>query len=146
MSQAGRAPLRLPVGRVAVLLGPPQARAELMAALDDAGGRCASGHSGVAVRRLRPGGEPAVDARLDALAGAGRDRATIVLLDRLTDGLSARDRRAVLGGARTVAAAGAAVLVDDAEPVAALAYADVALRVGGDGEAALEELDRWGAA
>jgi hypothetical protein len=146
MSHAGRLPLRLPVGRVAVLLGSPQARAELMAALDDAGGRCAEGHSGVPVRRVRSARDTAVDARRDALAEAGRERATIVLVDRLTDGLSARERRAVLGEARAVAATGAAVLVDDAEPVAALAYADVALRVGPDGAPALEELDRLGAA
>lgn len=146
MSHAGRAPLRLPVGRVAVLLGSPQARAALMAALDDAGGRCAGGHSGVPVRRLRCGRDTTVDTRLDALADAGRERATIVLVDRLTDGLCARDRRAVLGAARKVAAAGAAVLVEDAEPVASLAYADVALRVGPDGTPALEELDRPGAA
>jgi hypothetical protein len=39
-----------------------------------------------------------------------------------------------------VAAAGTAVLVDDAEPVAALAYADLALRADADGSLVLDEL------
>ena len=79
-------------------------------------------------------------ARLDALAAVTRDRPAILLVDRLTDGLDAAGRRTLLAGLAHVAAAGTAVLVDDAEPVAALAYADLALRADADGSLVLDEL------
>ena len=57
----------------------------------------------------------------------------IVLVARLTDGLTAGDRQTVLAQLRTLAATGPAVLVDDTDPVAALSVADGALRAGMDG-------------
>lgn len=146
LSESPRAPLRLPVGRVAVLLGPACARADVLATLDDATARCGAGHDRVAVRRLRAAGGASATARLDALAEAREERPAVVLVDRFTEGLSAGDRRRVLSALREVAGTGAAVLVDDTEPVAALAYADVALRVGGAGAPAVEEIDGLGAA
>ena len=131
--------LRLPVGHVIVMLGPTVARRRVMNRLDDSSGRCAGGHD-AAIRRL--GARPAdpVSDRLAALDAARADRAAIVLVDRLTDGLSAPERHTVLAGLRAVAETGVAVLVDDADPVAALAVADCALRVQPGGEVAVEEL------
>jgi hypothetical protein len=141
-----RPPLRLPVGRVAVLLGPACARADVLATLDDATARCGAGHDRVAVRRLRAAGGASTTDRLDALATARAERPVVLLVDRFTEGLSAGERRRVLAAVRGAAEAGTAVLVDDPEPVAALAYADVALRVGGGGAPAVEELDGLGVA
>ncbi len=64
----------------------------------------------------------------------------MVLVNRLTDGLDAADRRTVLAALRVLAAAGPAVLVDDADPVAALAVADGALRAGADGSVQVDAL------
>ena len=120
--------LRLPVGDVTVLLGPAAARQRVMAALDDDSGRCASGHAEVRVHRLAAGAQDGVRQRIAAVEAVAQQPATIVLVDRLTDGLASPDRRAVLAALRPVATAGRAVLVDDADPVAALAVADGALR------------------
>lgn len=132
-------PLRLPVGHVTVLLGEAVARRRVMNRLDDASGRCAGGHD-AGVRRV--GARPAdpVAERLAALAAVREEHAAIVLVDRLTDGLSAPDRRTVLTGLRAVAEKGVAVLVDDIDPVAVLSVADGALRVGPGGELAVAEL------
>ena len=46
----------------------------------------------------------------------------------------------VLAEVRTLAAAGPAVLVDDVDPVAALAVADAALRATPDGSVAVDDL------
>ncbi|MGY1600773.1 hypothetical protein [Geodermatophilus sp. SYSU D00815] len=126
--------LRLPTAQVTVLLGADRARREVMAALDESTGRCAGGHGDVQVRRLAAAGDLAQ--RLAALAGA-RD-AAVVLVDRLTDGLGSAERRAVLAAVRAVAGSGCAVLVDDDDPVAALAVADGALRAGTAGELSVE--------
>jgi hypothetical protein len=131
--------LRLPVGDVTVLLGPTVARRRVMNRLDDAGGRCSAGHD-AAVRRLGARAVEPVGERLAALRAVADRRPAVVLVDRLTDGLAAADRRAVLAGLRDVAAAGAAVLVDDVDPVAALAVADGALRVDAAGGVAVAEL------
>ena len=128
--------LRLPLGSVTVLLGPALARRRMMAELDESTGRCASGHDGGAVRLVAHPDDSVAD-RLEALAAAGRSRATIVLVDRFTDGLAARERGAVLRGLAAVAA-GRAVLVHDCDPVAALAVADGALRVDRAGGPAYE--------
>ena len=128
-----RVGLRLPVGDVTVLLGPAVARRRIMAALDDDSGRCASGHSAVRVQRIAARDGDDLRRRLDALDDAQSSGTTIVLVDRLTDGLASRERRAVLSALRPVATAGRAVLVDDADPVAALAVADGALRVDAAG-------------
>ena len=133
-----RTPLRLPAGRVAVLLGPDAVRAGTMAQLDEATGRRDGRPS--PVQRVRARRDARLADRLDALSAAARDRPAILLVDRLTDGLDAAGRRAVLAGLAGVAAAGTAVLVDDAEPVAALAYADLALRTDADGSLVLDEL------
>ena len=133
-----RTPLRLPAGRVAVLLGPDAVRAGTMAQLDEATGRRDGRPS--PVQRVRARRDARLADRLDALAAVTRDRPSILLVDRLTDGLDAAGRRAVLAGLAGVAAAGTAVLVDDAEPVAALAYADLALRADADGSLELDEL------
>ncbi len=120
--------LRLPVGDVTVLLGPAGARRGVMNALDDASGRCASGHASVRVQRLAARDGDGVQQRLEAIEAVAGQDATIVLVDRFTDGLPAPDRRRLLAALRPVATAGRAVLVDDTDPVAALAVADGALR------------------
>jgi hypothetical protein len=125
--------LRLPVGDVTVLLGPAAARARVMAALDDESARCASGHGTVRVHRLAARDGDDLRRRLDALDDARHSGTTIVLVDRFTDGLPSPERRAVLSALRPVATAGRAVLVDDSDPVAALAVADGALRVDAEG-------------
>ena len=130
--------LRLPVGGVTVLLGPDPARRFVMQALDDSTGRCASGHSAVRVQRLTAAGHETVAERLEALGSAGQGAASIVLVERVTDGLAAPDRRAVLAAVRGIAAPGRAVLVDDADPVAALSVADGALRTDSAGNLATE--------
>ncbi|MBM7804337.1 ABC-type uncharacterized transport system ATPase subunit [Geodermatophilus bullaregiensis] len=132
--------LRLPVGDVTVLLGPPGARRGVMSALDDASGRCASGHASVRVHRLAAHASDGVHERLDAIEAVAGQGATIVLVDRFTDGLAAPDRRRLLAALRPVATAGRAVLVDDADPVAALAVADGALRADPAGGLAPEPL------
>lgn len=121
--------LRLPVGEVTVLLGPAAARRDVLAQLDDGSGRCASGHDAVGVLRLAVPAGHGLASRLAVLTAAGTSRASIVLVDRLTTGLTTADRRTVLGRLPALAAGGRAVLVDDDDPVAALAVADAALRV-----------------
>ncbi|MGY1669204.1 hypothetical protein [Geodermatophilus sp. SYSU D00710] len=130
--------LRLPLGQVTVLLGPERVRRHVMAALDESTGRCADGHGAVPARRLSSSAAEGIGPRLEALAQAGRDGAAIVLVDRLTDGLTAADRRTVLAAVRPLAGPGCAVLVDDADSVAALSFADGALRAGATGELSLE--------
>ena len=120
--------LRLPVGDVTVLLGPAEARRRVMAALDDDSGRCASGHAALRVHRVAASAGDDVHRRIEAIEAEHGAGATIVLVDRLTDGLASPDRRAVLAALRPVATGGRAVLVDDDDPVAALAVADGALR------------------
>jgi hypothetical protein len=123
--------LRLAVGEVTVLLGPSPARRDVMARLDDGTGRA----SGGAARVVRLAAHPRTDLerRLAAVRTAGSAGAAIVLVDRLTDGLDADGRRAVLAELRVMAGGGAAVLVDDADPVAALAVADIAVRTDDGG-------------
>lgn len=120
--------LRLPVGGVTVLLGPAGARAETMAALDPDSARCAGGHASLSVLRLTAAPGDGVQHRLDAVERAYAGTASVVLVDHLTDGLAANDRRSVLTALRPVATAGRAVLVDDGDPVAALSVADSVLR------------------
>jgi hypothetical protein len=55
-------------------------------------------------------------------------------------GLDDAGRRTVLQALRSVARTGTAVLVDDVDPVAALAVADGALRVGADGSIGADDL------
>ena len=74
------------------------------------------------------------------MSDAAERRPSLVLVDRLTDGLTGPERRTVLTALRRLAATGVAVLVDDLDPVAALATADVALRVGADGSLAADSL------
>lgn len=123
--------LRLPTGEVTVLLGEPIVRRRLMDMLDHTSGRADSG-AAVVVRRVGADAADAADgvaARRRRLEDAGDDdQAAIVLVDRITAGLDAHGRRAVLGVLATVAARGAAVLVDDDDCVAALALADGTLR------------------
>ena len=88
----------------------------------------ASGHSAVRVQRLAAAADDDVHRRIEAIESVREAGATIVLVDRLTEGLAAPDRRAVLAALRPVASGGRAVLVDDDDPVAALAVADSALR------------------
>jgi hypothetical protein len=126
-----------------VLLGPALARRRVMAELDESTGRCASGHDAAGAVRLVAHPDDSVADRLEALAAAGRSRATIVLVDRFTDGLAGRERGAVLRELATVAA-GRAVLVHDCDPVAALAVADGALRVDRAGELGFEPIGEPG--
>jgi hypothetical protein len=109
--------LRLPTGEVTVLLGEQIVRRRLMAMLDD---------TSAPARRVTAGPGDGVAERRRRLEDAGD--AAVVLVDRLTDGLDATGRRAVLGALGGVAARGAAVLVDDDDCVAALAVADGTLR------------------
>jgi hypothetical protein len=135
-------PLRLPVGSVTVLLGSALARHRVMNALDESSGKCGSDHA-VQVRRLTADRDDDVASRLDALEAVRGGSASIVLVDRFTDGLTARDRRAVLARLQDVAD-GRAVLVHDTDPVAALAVAKSALRIERTGRLVFEpvgELD-----
>ncbi len=125
--------LRLAVGEVTVLLGPAPARRDVMARLDDGTGRVPDGGGAVRVARLAAHPGTDLDGRLAAVRSAGETGASIVLVDRLTDGLDAGGRRVVLAALRRIAGGGAAVLVDDADPVAALAVADGAVRTTADG-------------
>ncbi|GAA4970370.1 hypothetical protein WHI96_24315 [Pseudonocardia tropica] len=131
--------LRLPTGSITVLLGPSVQRRRTMNRLDDASGRCADGHDAV-VRRLGARATESAADRLATVDAARRGPTAMVLADRLTDGLDAQDRSTVLSALRAVAADGVAVLVDDIDPVAALAVADGALRVDERGEVRAEEL------
>jgi hypothetical protein len=116
--------LRLPTGEVTVLLGEQIVRRRLMDMLDDSSGTSAG--ASVAVRRVGADAAEGVATRRRRLEDAGD--AAIVLVDRVTDGLDAHGRRAVLGVLASLAARGAAVLVDDDDCVAALAQADGTLR------------------
>ena len=124
--------LRLPAGRVTVLLGPAAARHAVLDALDPASARRPGGPA-CGVITVSSGPTRSVDERLAALRHAAEHRPAIVLVARLTDGLTAGDRQTVLAQLRTLAATGPAVLVDDTDPVAALSVADGALRAGTDG-------------
>jgi len=129
--------LKLPVASVVALLGPAPVRSAVCGALDEDSARCADGHGGLGVVRLTaPALEPLTD-RLARVHGAG---APVVLVQRLTDGLPAAQRRTLLGALRALADRGATVLVDDVDPVAALAVADTALRAHADGRVELESL------
>jgi ABC-type hemin transport system ATPase subunit len=123
---------------VTVLLGDAAARRTLLADLDEDTARCRSGHGLPSVERLRF--DRSVPAPERARAVAAREGLAVLLADRPTAGLDEADRRAVLHALREVARAGAAVLVDDVDPVAALAVADSALRVGADGTVGADEL------
>ena len=129
--------LRLPVGQVTVLLGPAPVRGRVTALLDEGSTRCADGHRSSAVRLQAQGGAAQ---RLRAVEAAAQVRPPLVLVDRFTDGLSADDLGDVLAAVRRLAASGVAVLVDDTDPVAALASADVALRVAADGSLSVDSL------
>ena len=128
--------VRLAAGRVTAVLGPDTARCGLLGRLDAGTAR---GVLTVTSGRGRTAAE-----RVAALAQAAAHRPVLVLVDRLTDGLDAADRRSVLAALRTLAAAGPAVLVDDVDPVAALAVADGALRADPDGSVAVEDLHAAG--
>lgn len=131
--------LRLPTGSVTVVLGPSVQRRRMMNRLDDASGRCATGHDAM-VRRLGARATESAAERLATVAAARTGPTAMVLADRLTDGLDARGRIEVLSALRGIAADGVAVLVDDIDPVAALAVADGAVRVDERGEVRPEEL------
>jgi hypothetical protein len=124
--------LRLPLGCVTVLLGPALLRCQVMAALDESSSRCASGHEAVGAVRLGADRNESVADRLEALAAVRGSGASILLVDRFTDGLTAHERGMVLRELPALAA-GRAVLVHDCDPVAALAVAGGALRVDRDG-------------
>ena len=133
-----RAPLRLRTGAVTVLLGDDAARQRVLADLDEQTARCHGGHGLPGVDRLRF--DRAVPAHERARAVAARQGLAVLLADRPTQGLDDSGRRTVLQALRSVARAGTAVLVDDLDPVAALAVADSALRVGADGSIGADDL------
>lgn len=133
------APLRLRTAAVTVLLGPADARREVLDALDTTSARCGGGH-GASARRLvcRPG-QPSGE-RVRALAELSDGSCTLLLADGLSAGLDAAGRRCVLDALRALSRTGVAVLVDDDDPVAVLAVADAALRVGADGSLQSDDL------
>jgi hypothetical protein len=135
--------LRLPLGEVTVILGPAVARRRLMYALDEDRTRCADGHEAGALRLTARVADPLADrmARIEHAAGSD---AALVLVDRLTDGLDAPERRLVLRATRRLGRPGRAVLVEDADPVAALAQADGALRTDREGTVAAEPIGAIG--
>jgi len=124
--------LRLPSGHVTVLLGQAAVRHAVIDALDTATARRPGGPA-CGVVTVTSNAARTADERVTALRQAAAHRPAIVLVARLTDGLDPVGRRTVLAELRTLAATGAAVLVDDVDPVAALAVADGALRAGADG-------------
>ena len=125
-----RSPLRLRQSSVTVLLGPAGPRRQVLLDLDEASATCASGHPAGVSRFVPRVHVTAADrvAAIDRLTGC-----TLLLAAGPTVGLDAPGRRAVLHALQALARTGAAVLVDDVDPVAALAIADTALRAGGDG-------------
>jgi hypothetical protein len=129
---------RLRTGCVTVLLGPDAVRRKLLGQLDG-GSRGPCGRP-AGVLTVTSGQAPTAPERISALVHAAEQRPSLVVVDRVTDGLTAADRRTVLAELRALAAAGPAVLVDDADPVAALAVADGALRAGADGSLRTEEI------
>ncbi|MCO7219828.1 hypothetical protein [Klenkia sp. PcliD-1-E] len=129
--------LKLPVASVVALLGPAPVRSAVCGALDEDSARCSDGHGGLGVLRLTAPAHEPLAARLARVDAAG---APVVLVQRLTDGLPAAQRRTLLGALRGPAGRGATVLVDDVDPVAALAVADAALRAHADGRVELEAL------
>ena len=133
-----RAPLRLRTGAVTVLLGDDAARRSLLADLDEQSARCRDGHEVPAVARLTL--DHAMPAPERAGVVAAQTGLAVLLADRPTVGLDDADRRTVLQALRCVARTGTAVLVDDVDPVAVLAVADGALRVGADGSAVADDL------
>ena len=133
-----RAPLRLRTGAVTVLLGDDAARRTLLADLDEDTARCRGGHGLPGVLRLRF--DHAVPAPERARTLIAREGLAVLLADRPTAGLDEVGRRTVLQALRSVARAGTAVLVDDVDPVAALAVADSAVRVDADGSLGADEL------
>ena len=133
-----RAPLRLRTGAVTVLLGDDAARRTLLAQLDEDSARCRDGHGLAAVSRLVL--DRSLPASLRADEVAAHQGLAVLLADRPTAGLDDAGRRTVLQALRSVARTGTAVLVDDVDPVAALAVADGALRVSADGSVGADDL------
>ncbi len=133
-----RAPLRLRTGAMTVLLGDDAARRSLLAELDEDSARCQKGHGLSAVSRLTL--DHALPAPERASVVAAHEGIAVLLADRPTVGLDDAGRRTVLQALRSVARTGTAVLVDDVDPVAALAVADGALRVGADGSLGAADL------
>ena len=132
--------LRLPARQVTVLLGPASARRHVLELLDAATARRPGGSPMGGVLTVTSGPARSADERRAALQQAAELRPAMVLVARLTDGLDTAARRSVLTELRALAATGAAVLVDDVDPVAALAIADGALRAGLDGSLQPETL------
>ncbi len=134
--------LRLRVGQVTVLLGTDEARRGIVQLLDEATARTGAGPGGRAtVCRLSAGCGDDATQRCAALRALALDRPSLLIADRITDGLDGPSRRTVLGELALVAGAGVAVLADDADPVAALAVAGHALRVGPQGQLTSEAPD-----
>jgi hypothetical protein len=133
-----RAPLRLRTGALTVLLGDDVARRSLLAQLDEDSARCRGGHGLPAVARLTFDHSSPASERADAVGA--HEGLAVLLADRPTAGLDELGRRTVLQALRSVARSGTAVLVDDVDPVAALAVADSALRVGADGSVGADDL------
>jgi hypothetical protein len=131
--------LRLPLGEVTVILGPAVARRRLMYALDEDRTRCSDAHEVGALRLTSRVADPLAE-RMAKIDRAACGDAALVLVDRLTDGLDGPERRLVLRAVRRLARPGRAVLVEDADPVAALAQADGALRTDRSGAIAAEPI------
>jgi hypothetical protein len=131
-SAASSRGFRLAAGRVTVLLGPDDARRGLLGRLDPGGVQNVLTVTSACSRSAAE--------RIAALRQAAGHRPAMVLVNRLTDGLEATDRRTVLAELRALAAGGPVVLVDDADPVAALAVADGALRAAPDGSVEVDDL------
>ena len=133
-------PLRLRTGAVTVLLGPVDARRQVLADLDEATARCAAGHRASGVHRLRPSADEPADTRVRTLEHLAASGCTLLLADGPTAGLTGADRRCVLAALRDLSRTGTAVLTDDVDPVAALAVADAGLRVAADGALVVDDL------
>lgn len=131
MTSTERAPggLRLPTAQLTALLGAEADRRSVTGRIDTGTARCAGGHELPAVRVVTAGRREDLSTRLRALARVAADRPAVVVVERVTDGLDAADRRTLLAALRRVAEDGASVLVDDVDPVAALAVAHAAVRV-----------------
>lgn len=130
----------VPAGEVTVLCGTREQRRRLFALLLHAPAR-ARGEQ--VVRHVTVSASSTAADREALLGRLVEAPADVLLVDNVTGGLGARARRSLLGLLRRLADAGTAVVVDDRDPLAAMAVADHSLSFDADGVPALRTLAVW---